>query len=220
LRIEVVDTGAGIPADKIELAFDEFQRLDKSDAKERGLGLGLAIVRRLSRLLKLKIDVTSEVGRGSTFSVEIPFSERTATGNRDSRVSATLLAGRRVLLVEDDTMVREALAREIGDWGAEAIAAATPAEALDLVAAQPRRLPDVAIIDRDLGKGMTGPQLQRCLVARFGTIPAVIVTGATDPDALAELRASGLRWLTKPTDLETLKKVIGDLLPAQSAAQS
>jgi two-component system, sensor histidine kinase and response regulator len=220
LRIQVVDTGTGIPADKLELAFNEFQRFDKSDARERGLGLGLAIVRRLARLLDLKIDVASEVGRGSTFSVEIPLSTATAPSNLDRRAAATPLVGRRVLLVEDDPMVREAVAREISDWGAEAITAATPDEALDLVAAQPRRLPDVAIIDRDLGKSMTGPQLLRSLVARFGAIPAVIVTGATDPDALAELRASNLRWLTKPVDSNTLKGVIGDLLPVRSAVQS
>lgn len=220
LRIQVVDTGTGIPADKLELAFNEFQRFDKSDARERGLGLGLAIVRRLARLLDLKIDVASEVGRGSTFSVEIPLSTHTARSDFDRRATATPLVGRRVLLVEDDPMVREAVAREISDWGAEAITAATPDEALELVAAQPQELPDVAIIDRDLGKSMTGPQLLRSLVARFGAIPAVIVTGATDPDALAELRASNLRWLTKPVDSDTLKGVIGDLLPVRSAVQS
>jgi len=220
LRIQVVDTGTGIPADNLELAFNEFQRFDKSDARERGLGLGLAIVRRLARLLDLKIDVASEVGRGSTFSVEIPLSTATAPSNLDRRAAATPLVGRRVLLVEDDPMVRQAVAREISDWGAEAITAATPDEALDLVAAQPQRLPDVAIIDRDLGKSMTGPQLLRSLVARFGAIPAVIVTGATDPDALAELRASGFRWLTKPIDSDTLKGAISNLLPARPAARS
>ncbi len=218
LRVQVIDTGTGIPTDKIELAFNEFQRFDKSDAKERGLGLGLAIVKRLARLLDLHIQVTSEVGRGSTFAVDIPIGALAARSQRDAGVAATSLVGRRVLLVEDDPLVRDAVAREIADWGAEAITAATPDEALNLVSAQPQRLPEVAIIDRDLGKGMSGPQLLRALVARFGAIPAVIVTGATDPDALAELRAASYRWLTKPVDSDTLKRVVGELLPARSPA--
>jgi two-component system sensor histidine kinase/response regulator len=220
LHVQVLDTGTGIPADKIELAFNEFQRFDKSDAKERGLGLGLAIVKRLARLLGLHIEVTSEVGRGSTFAVEVPIGTSATRSERGAGAAATSLVGRRVLLVEDDPLVRDAVAREIADWGAEAITAATPDEALDLVSAQPQRLPDVAIIDRDLGKGMTGPQLLRALVARFGAIPAVIVTGATDPDALAELRAAGYRWLTKPVDSDTLKRVVSELLPARSPAWS
>ncbi|MEJ0015763.1 MAG: ATP-binding protein [Acetobacteraceae bacterium] len=208
--IEVSDTGPGIPADQIERAFEEFQRLDTSNAAERGLGLGLAIVRRLARLLDLQIEIDSEVGIGTAFTVHVPLvagfqPQQSAAG--EVTVSMT---GRRVLLVDDDPLVRTALAREIADWGARITVVGSSEAALWALGSDP---PDVAIVDRDLGEGANGVELLAQLQTRFGhPIPAVVVTGATDATAMDELRRAGFPWLTKPLDAAVLRRKVSELL--------
>jgi signal transduction histidine kinase len=214
--LEVRDTGPGIPADQIERAFEEFQRLDTSNATERGLGLGLAIVRRLARLLDLPIELQSEVGAGTVFTVIVPRVAVAITPQADITKPPDSLAGHRVLLVDDDPLVRAALAREIADWGARITVVGSAEAALWALGSV---APDLAIVDRDLGRGSNGIELLAQLRARFGDLPAIIVTGATDPQALDELRRSGTPWLTKPIDAEVLRGKVADLLARHLVAQ-
>jgi signal transduction histidine kinase/ActR/RegA family two-component response regulator len=214
--IEVSDTGPGIPPDQIERAFEEFQRLDTSNAAERGLGLGLAIVRRLARLLDLQIEIESAVGVGTSFTVHVPAVSRYNPVPAIEPQAVPALAGRRILLVDDDPMVREGLAREIADWGARVTLVGSADGALWTLGTEP---PDVAIVDRDLGTGANGVDLLAQLNARFNrTIPAVIVTGATDPAALDELRRSGSPWLIKPIDAAVLRSKVAELLSERLTA--
>jgi signal transduction histidine kinase len=174
VHIEVQDTGPGIPAEQMERAFEEFQRLDTAtNADERGLGLGLAIVRSLAK-------------------------------------AAPSLAQCRILVVEDDPLVRTAITREIADWGATAMTASNAETALSMAAVE---RPDLAIIDRNLGQGASGVELLKLLRQRFGdSLAAIIVTGSTDPEALEELRQSGAMWTTKPVDPNELRSRIATLL--------
>jgi CheY-like chemotaxis protein len=208
--IEVTDTGPGIPSDQIERAFQEFQRLDSSNAAERGLGLGLAIVRRLTRLLDLRIEVESVVGVGTSFAVHVPaVTEQLPIPSRECCIAPSL-AGKRILLVDDDPMVRDGLAREIADWGARVTLVGSVDGALWAMGEKP---PDIAIVDRDLGPHASGVDLLALLNARFEqVIPAVIVTGATDSAALDELRRSGAPWLIKPIDPALLRAKVTELL--------
>ncbi|HUD60580.1 MAG TPA: CHASE3 domain-containing protein [Acetobacteraceae bacterium] len=215
--LEIRDTGPGIPADQIERAFEEFQRLDTSNAAERGLGLGLAIVRRLARLLDLQIEILSEVGEGTAFTVIIPRVAVTMPPETDTSETVQSLAGHRVLLVDDDPLVRAALAREIADWGARITVVGSAEAALWALGSA---APDVAIVDRDLGEGTNGIELLALLRARFGDIPAIIVTGATDPQALDELRRSGTPWMTKPLDAAVLRSKVTQLLAKLPAMQT
>ncbi len=214
--LEVHDTGPGIPADQIERAFEEFQRLDTSNAADRGLGLGLAIVRRLARLLDLPIELQSEVGTGTVCTVIVPRVGVAITPQADTIEPTDSLAGHRVLLVDDDPLVRAALAREIADWGARITVVGSAEAALWALGSI---APDVAIVDRDLGRGNNGIELLAQLRARFGDLPAIIVTGATDPQALDELRRSGTPWLTKPIDAAVLRGKVANLLAHQTVAQ-
>jgi signal transduction histidine kinase/ActR/RegA family two-component response regulator len=208
--IEVSDTGPGIPNDQIERAFQEFQRLDTSNAAERGLGLGLAIVRRLARLLDLQIQIESVVGVGTSFVVHVPaVPEQLSASHPENRYDPSL-AGKRILLVDDDPLVREGLAREIADWGARVTLVGSVDGALW---AMGDARPDIAIVDRDLGPNASGVDLLALLNASFDrTIPAVIVTGATDSAALDELRRSGAAWLIKPIDPAVLRAKVSELL--------
>ncbi len=208
--VEVSDTGPGIPNDQIEQAFQEFQRLDNANAAERGLGLGLAIVRRLARLLDLQIDIESVVGIGTSFVAHVPTATEPLPVQVGEDRPAPSLAGKRILLVDDDPLVREGLAREIADWGARVTLVGSVDGALWATGDEP---PDIAIVDRDLGPNASGVDLLALLNASFDrTIPGVIVTGATDSAALDELRRSGAAWLIKPIDPAVLRAKVTQLL--------
>ena len=216
VHIEVQDTGPGIPAEQMERAFEEFQRLDTaSNSDERGLGLGLAIVRSLAKLLELPVEVRSEVGVGTTFMVTMRRGIAVESPEVQAPKAAPSLAQCRILVVEDDALVRTAITREIADWGATAMTASNAETALSM--AQIER-PDVAIIDRNLGQGASGVELLKLLRQRFGnSFAAIIVTGSTDPEALAELRQSGAMWTTKPVDPDELRSRVAALLEAVPA---
>jgi signal transduction histidine kinase/ActR/RegA family two-component response regulator len=213
VHLEVQDTGPGIPAEQMERAFEEFQRLDTAaSADERGLGLGLAIVRSLANLLELPVDIQSEVGVGTTFTVTVRRGIATEVPEVQAPKAPPSLTRCRILIVEDDPLVRTALTREITDWGATAMTASNAETALSM--AQIER-PDLAIIDRNLGQGASGIELLKLLRLRFGhSLAAIIVTGSTDPEALAELRESGAMWTTKPVDPNELRSRIASLLEA------
>jgi signal transduction histidine kinase/ActR/RegA family two-component response regulator len=211
VHLDVRDTGPGIAAEQIERAFEEFQRLDTAkNADERGLGLGLAIVRSLANLLGLPVEVQSEVGVGTTFTVTVPHGAEAASPEIQTYRTPQSLAQCRILVVEDDALVRTALTREITDWGATAMTASSAEAAMSMVR---MARPDLAIIDRNLGQGASGVELLKMLQLRFGdTFAAIIVTGSTDPEALAELRQSGAMWTTKPVDANELRARVASLV--------
>ena len=134
LRIEVVDSGPGIPADRLQSIFSEFVRLEPaSDEEKQGLGLGLAIVERLARLLGHAIEVHSIVGRGSRFSVTVPLSsaaeiEQVAT-DRVAQPDQSA-DGRLIVLVDDDRSVRESMGGLLSSWGYQVIEAPSAEEAV------------------------------------------------------------------------------------------
>ena len=162
LRIEVKDNGPGIAADKQAIIFDEFVRLQPEDDRpreERGLGLGLAIVDRIARMLELPVRISSAPGQGSTFSVLVP---RVAGGRRPARRPRRLPPPRLpveaesfVLCIDNEARVREAMAALLGGWGCRVATAATHAEALRRVA-EAGRLPDLVLADLHLDEGPDG----------------------------------------------------------------
>ena len=117
VRIEVFDTGPGIPVSERERIFEEFHRLDGASSTERGLGLGLAIVRRLAELLGVGVELASEVGIGSVFALTVPSASSAIATTERPIDTANLLEGRCLLLVEDDALVRDALTREVTRLG-------------------------------------------------------------------------------------------------------
>lgn len=209
--LEVKDTGPGIPEDQIEAAFEEFRRLNTPSATERGLGLGLAIVRNLTKLLDLPICVHSQVNVGSTFSVEVPRAPEMAPAlATQASMTGLSFAGLHILLVDDDPLVVAAVSQELEDWGAVVSPAESAASALAAAEVTP---PDLAILDRDLGAGPSGIYLLDRLRDRLGrSFPAIIVTGSTDPQTLAELHRIGTPWIIKPMDADQLRSRISEIL--------
>lgn len=212
LRLEVWDTGVGIPADKIDAVFEEFYQLGNPERdRTHGLGLGLAIVDRVSSLLGYRIDVRSTPGRGSMFAIEIPYDPLLtipASPPAGDTPEAVALAGMLIVAIDDEPIQLRAMRQLFSRWGCEVVTGGSTAEALThLVELQ--RTPDVIVADYRLRGEMNGVQAIKTLRSGLGrTIPGVILTGDTEPARLREAEASGFELLHKPVDTERLFTVL------------
>jgi signal transduction histidine kinase/ActR/RegA family two-component response regulator len=211
VSIEVHDDGQGIPADQLQALFGEFVRGERAASKE-GVGLGLAIVERVSELLDHPLEVRSEVGRGSVFSIRVPraLARPEAARPLPARIG---LDGARILLADDDPLVLDAMRRALEDAGAGVTAAATSEEARRKAQAGAY---DLLILDLNLGRD-NGLRILEELEASGLDAPGLIVTGATTPELLQQLRRAGRRWLTKPLTADEVAAAAGDLLRTPSA---
>ncbi|MDO9238202.1 MAG: ATP-binding protein [Aquabacterium sp.] len=213
LRIEVWDTGIGIAPDQLERIFEEFYQVSNASRdRSRGIGLGLAIVRRTADIMGEQITVKSRLGRGSLFTVELPLNLAPAKRKEAPEIPDQPLAGRVIWLVEDDTLLRRAMGEMLHSWGARI---RTWPEAESLMDELPSLLehgdeqdmPDTLITDYRL-PGMDGLQLAQTLGASLRAqglnVKTLIISGDTDPSELARLGSSGQEVLAKPFRSEHL----------------
>jgi signal transduction histidine kinase/CheY-like chemotaxis protein len=210
LRIEVWDTGPGIAPSEQQYIFDEFYQIPDPDRDRRGgIGLGLAIVDRFRRLLDHPIALTSRLGRGSCFSIEVPLCQpraRTDVSSADIDFAQASGEAGIVLVVDDDPMVLEAMRGLLERWGYRAITGASHEAIEALIAAAPK--PDLIIADFHLSGGRTGMETIAHVRAAFGTqIPAFLVSGDTSPERLQQARAQGYTLLHKPVSPMTLRSL-------------
>jgi signal transduction histidine kinase len=211
IGLAVVDTGVGVAPERAERVFDEFHR-DKMTATgpNEGIGLGLAIVRRLAALMRGRVTLRSRPGKGSVFTLWL---REAASGPRPERrpeAQAESLAGRRILILEDDALCAAAMRQEFLDQGAVVAAAASISAARASIDAA--GMPEALVVDYDLSDGATGLQFVESLRARGAEPSVVMITGSTDAEAVAALRGSGLPWLTKPVDSRALRSTLIDAL--------
>lgn len=208
LRIEVRDSGIGIPADRLADIFREFHQLGNPERDRRkGLGLGLAIVKALAQQLGHDIDVRSQPGQGSTFAVEL----REARGEPAAPPIAPQLPdrlrGRLLVIIDDEIMIREALFGLMAGWGCEVIAGENADE---ILAQLGDRKPAAIIADWRLRDGRLGSGEIAALRTHFGcVIPALLVTGDTAPDAARE---ANLPVIRKPVQGFRLRAELDALL--------
>lgn len=212
LRIVVADTGLGIPEEKQEEIFEEFVQLGNPERdRSKGLGLGLAIVRRLSRLLGHKVGLRSRLGHGSCFFVEtelIGFSATAAPAAHPSPAGFKLGV---VLVIEDEALVRRGLCAMLQAWGYTAIGAESGAEAVAELTRN-QICPDIILADYRLRNGEVGPDAIAMVYVHCGhAIPAVIVTGDTAPERIREAQARNFRLLHKPIGVNDLRQLVGNL---------
>jgi PAS domain S-box-containing protein len=219
VHIEVVDTGVGIPPDQLPYIYDEFYQVGvPANVSRDGYGLGLSIVQRLVKLLMLKLDVRSEVGRGSAFSLSLPASSRQNRAGASSAASAAVqghsqLGEARILLVEDNPSVRHAtcLLLEVEGYGVTPVASLS--EALRHI--QAGNAVDLLITDYHLSNNETGTQVINTLREILGvSLRALLTTGDTSSAIQRLPRDPYLRVTSKPIKAEELLKLLRSLLAA------
>jgi CheY-like chemotaxis protein/anti-sigma regulatory factor (Ser/Thr protein kinase) len=217
LLIRVLDTGPGIPLAEQERVFEEFHQLGNPERdRAKGLGLGLAIVRRLSGLLDLPVTLRSVPGRGTAVTVAVPRASIPMGTAADAPPPLPARRGDPVLVIDDEAAIREGMQAVLGGWGHEVVVAATGAEAARWVAADGRR-PALILCDFRLPGDEDGITVIRDLRDRWPEpVPSILITGDTGPDRLAEARASGLLLLHKPLAPSKLRAAMAAVMePAQ-----
>ncbi len=198
LSIEVHDTGIGIPPEHMERIWEEFHQVGNPERdRNHGLGLGLAIVQRLSSLLEHPVDARSEPGRGSIFTVEVPLGQ---SAPQPVSGAATEVAGngRFAVLVDDDAIVLLGLKTTFEAWGYEVLAAGSADHALVGLRGN-GRLPDVVVADYRLREGRSGTEaILRIREIHGAAIPGIILTGETGTEVHRDAAEHNLEVIHKP----------------------
>jgi signal transduction histidine kinase len=227
IRVEVWDTGYGIPLDRLGDIFREYVRLEpaaqdvlpKSGShvlrrqNTLGRGLGLAIVQRAAKLLDLRVNVRSVPGKGSVFSVEIPYGTMPAPAQHPAAFEGTAgqLTGRHILVIDDDQEILDAMTHLLKSWGCSVLHAKSGAHALAVLrASEPR--PDAVISDFRLGNGASGLDAVAALHGEFGFLPTIFVSGDTAQQVREAVEKSGHRLLCKPVAPARLRSLLSNLL--------
>jgi signal transduction histidine kinase/CheY-like chemotaxis protein len=219
LRVEVWDTGRGIPLDQQREVFREFFQLGNLERdRAKGLGLGLAIVDRLAKLLDCPLTLRSAPGKGSVFKISVALAERQRLG-APSPERAPMFAMPRglILVIDDDPVIQSAMRSLLSSWGHDVIVAGSGAEMLNRVATRSSR-PDLIICDYRLRDGENGIGLIKRLQANYSErVPAVLITGDTASDRLQEAQESGFILLHKPVAEIKLRATVGNLMRANAS---
>jgi PAS domain S-box-containing protein len=216
VRIEIWDTGIGIPGDQLPQIFEEYY----CDAERGGFGLGLAIVRRLGEILGHRVDVRSTSGKGSGFAIEVPRGrahvgvvEPTPTPDLDGEFFRGT-----VLVIEDETSVRSALHRMLKARGIGVIGAATAGDAAALINQKNLR-PDLVLCDYNLPGPMNGIESIKSLRAVLGrNLPAIVMTGDTRSSTVEAVASYGVSVLIKPFSADELLQLVNRLCLSSSTS--
>ncbi|MDT8855679.1 PAS-domain containing protein [Paracoccaceae bacterium Fryx2] len=213
VRLEVWDTGPGIPEADQDAIFREFHRLDAPASASEGMGLGLAIVERACALLGHPLGLRSEVGRGTCFMLQVPLADRAGPAEVRAPRGVSLANQHRIaFLVENDDDLRRALGLLLERWGMSVLDAASGEEALALIG-ELGILPDFFLVDQQLGTGMTGLDFIKALHAAHGPVPACLVTANRDPAVQARAAGQGVAFLHKPIEPRALESFLATLAP-------
>jgi PAS domain S-box-containing protein len=226
LEVQVWDSGIGIPDDKRHEIFDEFRRLaDDSHGNDRGMGLGLAIVERIARCLNHPIGVRSTLGRGSMFSVTLPF------GNAPYRAEppdaglilptrADGIAGTCVVVVENDPAALEGMRALLQSWQCTVVTTNGRAGTLAQLRALNRR-PDVLLADYHLDNGQTGLQALADIQDLYAPpLPGIVITADRTDDIQSQIREAGYHLLNKPLKPARLRSLLAHLTQSEQEGRS
>ncbi len=216
LVLRVEDSGMGIEKIHLERIFDEFYQVKNPERdRSKGFGLGLYAVQRLAELLDTRIKVESEVSKGSTFSFALPIGKAFEEKERSQTkfpIQDSVLYDKIVLLVDDDDVVLDSISRLFLSWDCQILTADSYSDGVKMIT-QEEITPELLIVDYRLPNHQTGVQLVKHIRKLANkAIPAIILTGDTGEESLAEINQSGLDFMHKPADPVKLKKKVKRLL--------
>ena len=221
IEVQVHDTGMGIPASKQKDVFREFERLAPAAKTARGLGLGLSIVERISRVLEHRIKLTSEQGKGSMFSVEVPLAHETAISTPaavEAAIAHTPLAGMTVLAIDNEPRILEGMKALLAGWGCTVVTGATRFEAQAALADR-NLVPDAVVADYHLDDD-DGLSVVASLRASFGSdLPALLVTADRSPELRDLAMELEIRMLNKPVRPAALRSILSQWRVTKNAAE-
>ncbi|MDM8349944.1 ATP-binding protein [Pseudomonas sp. sp1636] len=215
LDLQVWDTGRGISEDQLENIFLEFNQLNVGRAAERrGVGLGLAIVERIARVLGYPVEVRSQPGRGSVFAIRVPLAPRILPAAPATSSVPTLLGdplpGRRLLVLDNELSILHSMAALLEQWGCVVVAAVDQETAVQELAGQ---APDLILADFHLDHDVLGCAVVAYLRQHFDSpIPAVMITADRSDQCRRELQRMGMPLLNKPVKPGKLRAVVSQML--------
>jgi len=209
LRIDVYDTGVGIPESKWRDIFVEFHRLEQGARIARGLGLGLSIVERVARVLGSAVELDSTADGGSHFAVAVPLSNAAPVelpARDDTRIDPSQLAGTTALCIDNEPSVLDGMETLLRGWGCEVIKAPDLGVALAAIAQSPAMLNGL-LVDYHLDHG-NGIEAIIELRRRCGDLPAILITADRSPTVRAQARAEDIQVLHKPIKPAALRALL------------
>jgi Na+/proline symporter/signal transduction histidine kinase len=213
LRIEVYDTGIGIPQAKQRAVFKEFHRLDQGARVARGVGLGLSIVERIARVLRCELTLKSKIGNGSCFAVEVPRAAAAQALKTAplSRLEVGRLDGMVVLCIDNECAVLSGMETLLNGWGCRVLKGADLVQAVAALEASGLE-PDGLLVDYhlDTGDGLAAIKaLRRRICQADGSeIPAIVITADRSPHIREQARAEGAHVLNKPIKPASLRALM------------
>ncbi|MCL7928460.1 hybrid sensor histidine kinase/response regulator [Halomonas llamarensis] len=224
LSIEVWDSGPGIPDSKLSEIFQEFRRLDQTSRhkeSEKGLGLGLSIADRMSRVLDHPIKVRSWEGRGTVFAVSVPIVAAREISEADkepkTRRASNKLAGTRIVCIDNETLILEGMTAMLSGWGCEVYTATSIGGAKSIL----RNMdgdPDAILADYHLDNEVTGLMALEALSERLeSVVPGIVITADRTEDVAEEVKRAGYQLLLKPVRPAALRALLTRTLQASRA---
>jgi CheY-like chemotaxis protein len=216
LDVQVWDSGIGIPEAKQVEVFEEFRRLARdSHGKDRGIGLGLAIVDRIARRLGHPIRLSSSLGKGSMFSVTLPYGvhHQARPHEQNLALPAPLhrVIGAQVLVIENDQSALDAMRELLRTWQCKVVAADSLENAIPQLGTLDRP-PDVLVADYHLDDGRTGLDALSTLQPLFShSVPGIIITADRSDAVHNAVREAGFHLLNKPLKPARLRSLLAHL---------
>jgi Na+/proline symporter/signal transduction histidine kinase/CheY-like chemotaxis protein len=219
IAIEVIDTGPGIHASHHALIFKEFQRLQKTTHLVPGLGLGLSIVERISRVMDAPVGLRSMPGRGSTFWVTVPEAPPQPDARREvvPMLPAGSIAGLTVLCIDNEPAVLDGMRALLEGWGCNVVTALSSDTAVQAISPL-GAAPDVILADYQLDHDTGLEAIAQVRAAARLILPGVIITANHSPEVQKQVRAKGLSLLRKPVKAAALRALLAQAQVRRQAA--